>query len=56
VGLSAGLIDQRLFSVLVLMALLTTLMTAPLLKLIRLPEEVASSMNDEQASPAGVQT
>jgi Kef-type K+ transport system membrane component KefB len=56
VGLSAGLIDQRLFSVLVLMALLTTLMTAPLLKLIRLPEEAASSMNDEQASPAGVQT
>jgi Kef-type K+ transport system membrane component KefB len=33
VGLSAGLIDQRLFSVLVIMALITTAMTAPLLSL-----------------------
>jgi K+:H+ antiporter len=32
VGLSAGLIGQRLFSVLVLMAVLTTVMTAPLLR------------------------
>jgi Kef-type K+ transport system membrane component KefB len=35
--LTAGLIDQRLFTVLVLMALITTLATAPLLDLIRLP-------------------
>jgi Kef-type K+ transport system membrane component KefB len=35
VGLQAGLIDQRLFTVLVLMALLTTLMTGPLLAVIR---------------------
>jgi Kef-type K+ transport system membrane component KefB len=35
VGLGAGLIDRRLFSVLVLMALITTLATAPLLSLIR---------------------
>jgi Kef-type K+ transport system membrane component KefB len=35
VGLSAGLIGHRLFSVLVLMAVLTTLMTAPLLRVIR---------------------
>jgi Kef-type K+ transport system membrane component KefB len=35
VGLQAGLINQRLFTVLVLMALLTTLMTGPLLWLIR---------------------
>jgi Kef-type K+ transport system membrane component KefB len=35
VGLQAGLINQRLFTVLVLMALLTTLMTGPLLSLIR---------------------
>ena len=35
VGLSAGLIDDRLFSVLVLMALITTIATAPLLGLIR---------------------
>jgi Kef-type K+ transport system membrane component KefB len=37
VGLSAGLIDQRLFSVLVVMALITTVMTVPLLSLIRAP-------------------
>lgn len=35
VGLSAGLIGQRLFSVLVLMALITTILTAPLLSLKR---------------------
>ena len=35
VGLSSGLIGQRLFSVLVLMAVLTTVTTAPLLTLIR---------------------
>lgn len=35
VGLSSGLIGQRLFSVLVLMAVLTTMTTAPLLTLIR---------------------
>jgi Kef-type K+ transport system membrane component KefB len=36
VGLSAGLIGPRLFSVLVLMALITTLATGPLLRWIRL--------------------
>jgi Kef-type K+ transport system membrane component KefB len=35
VGLQAGLINQRLFTVLVLMALLTTLMTGPLLTALR---------------------
>jgi Kef-type K+ transport system membrane component KefB len=35
VGLGSGLIDQRLFTVLVLMALVTTLMTGPLLAAIR---------------------
>jgi hypothetical protein len=35
VGLQAGLINQRLFTVLVLMALLTTRMTGPLLSAIR---------------------
>lgn len=35
VGLQAGLINQRLFTVLVLMALVTTLMTGPLLSVIR---------------------
>jgi Kef-type K+ transport system membrane component KefB len=36
-GLSAGLIGQRLFSVLVLMALITTMGAAPLLSLLRAP-------------------
>jgi Kef-type K+ transport system membrane component KefB len=35
VGLGDGLINQRLFTVLVLMALITTLMTGPLLTAIR---------------------
>lgn len=35
VGLDDGLIDQRLFTILVLMALITTLMTGPLLMAIR---------------------
>jgi K+:H+ antiporter len=38
VGFSAHIISQRLFTVLVLMALITTLGTSPLLSLIRLPE------------------
>jgi Kef-type K+ transport system membrane component KefB len=42
VGLSAGLISQQVFSVLVLMALITTFMTAPLLALIRLPATVCA--------------
>jgi len=37
VGLSAGLLDQRLFSVLVLMTVAMTVMTAPLLSLIGAP-------------------
>lgn len=35
VGLTAGLIDQKLFTIFVLMALITTLMTGPLLALTR---------------------
>jgi Kef-type K+ transport system membrane component KefB len=51
VGLQAGLIHQRLFTVLVLMALLTTLMTGPLLTVIRparasLPAGAAVPMNN----------
>jgi Kef-type K+ transport system membrane component KefB len=38
VGLNAHVINQRLFTVLVLMALITTLGTSPLLSLIRLPK------------------
>jgi Kef-type K+ transport system membrane component KefB len=37
VGLTDGLISQRLFTVLVLMALITTLMTGPLLMLSQSP-------------------
>lgn len=40
VGLSAGLIDQQIFSILVLMALITTVLTAPLLALIRPVKQV----------------
>jgi Kef-type K+ transport system membrane component KefB len=43
VGLQAGLINQRLFTVLVLMALLTTLTTGPLLSLIRPTHASASA-------------
>jgi Kef-type K+ transport system membrane component KefB len=42
VGLSAGIISRQLFSVLVLMALATTLATSPLLSLIRLPARPAT--------------
>jgi Kef-type K+ transport system membrane component KefB len=37
-GLSAGLIDQRVFSILVLMALITTALTGPLLSVLPSPE------------------
>ena len=43
IGLSAGIIGQRLFDVLVLMAVLTTVMTAPLLGLIRPDSTIPSS-------------
>lgn len=42
VGLSAGIISRPLFSVLVIMALVTTMATAPLLSLIRLPAAAAT--------------
>jgi K+:H+ antiporter len=41
VGLGAGLIDQRLFGVLILMALIMTAVTAPMLSLIRVPAQGA---------------
>lgn len=41
VGLSVGLIDQRLFTVLVLMAVLTTVLTAPLLTATGVPSREA---------------
>jgi Kef-type K+ transport system membrane component KefB len=51
VGLSAGLIGQRLFTVLVLMALITTLMTMPLLRLIRAPAASQSVSEPHPESP-----
>jgi Kef-type K+ transport system membrane component KefB len=64
VGLQAGLINQRLFTVLVLMALLTTLMTGPLLTWIRPPRtsrrdaatrlsEVSPDQREEAAGATG---
>ena len=49
-GLSAGLITERLFSVLVLMAVVTTMMTAPMLSLIRRRERSAAT------EPVGVES
>ena len=40
VGYAVGILDQELFTVLVLMALLTTVMTAPILRLLYGPERV----------------
>jgi Kef-type K+ transport system membrane component KefB len=51
VGLSAGLIGQRLFSVLVLMALIMTVVTAPLLSLIRAPAAPPSATQRRPVEP-----
>jgi Kef-type K+ transport system membrane component KefB len=55
VGLSAGLIGQRLFSVLVLMAVLTTVMTAPLLQLTR-PRGQAHAARHADLEPTSAET
>jgi Kef-type K+ transport system membrane component KefB len=58
VGLTAGLISQRLFTVLVLMALIMTAVTAPLLSLIG-PPAAAPPVSDPRAvapSPASDQS
>jgi hypothetical protein len=52
VGLQAGLINQRLFTVLVLMALLTTLMTGPLLSVIRPARASLPTLIAKPAAPA----
>jgi Kef-type K+ transport system membrane component KefB len=61
-GLSAGLIGLHLFSALVLMAVITTLMTAPLLRLIRPvtvvapappPDELATAVADDGDTRSG---
>lgn len=50
VGLTDGLIGERLFSVLVLVALITTMGTSPLLSLIRRPETLRSGPVEHAAS------
>jgi Kef-type K+ transport system membrane component KefB len=51
VGLQAGLIDTRLFTVLVLIAFITTLMTGPLLSLIRVGDAGPPAAPGPQAAP-----
>jgi Kef-type K+ transport system membrane component KefB len=53
VGLSVGLIDQRLFSVIVLMALIMTIATAPLLSLIGMPAASPSVTEQRAMEPPG---
>jgi hypothetical protein len=50
VGLTAGLIHQRLFTILVLMALVNTLATAPLLTMIRPAAAPAPQANAADAA------
>jgi Kef-type K+ transport system membrane component KefB len=56
VGLSAGLINRQLFSVMVMMALITTCLTAPLLSLIRLPGMALSASDKPPVAlpPSGI--
>lgn len=55
-GLTAGLINDRLFSVLVLMAVLTTLMTAPLLTLIGSRTESSPAVRPAGLEPSAEST
>jgi Kef-type K+ transport system membrane component KefB len=54
VGLAAGLIDQQLFTILVLMALITTLLTGPLLHLLSLHGSEISSVQRDNGIIASV--
>lgn len=51
VGLTDGIIGRKLFSVLVLMALITTLMTTPVLSSLRLPAEAATKRKQAPSAP-----
>jgi Kef-type K+ transport system membrane component KefB len=55
VGLSAGLIDKRLFSVLVIMAVIMTVATAPLLWLIRRSAAPPTMSEPQQAAQSAAQ-
>jgi Kef-type K+ transport system membrane component KefB len=50
IGLQAGIIDRRLYTILVIMALLTTVLTGPLLSLLRFPR-TAETVKRSTASP-----
>jgi Kef-type K+ transport system membrane component KefB len=51
-GLQLGLLDQRLYSLMVLMAVLTTVMTGPLLRVLYPPRLVAADRNRAAEEPA----
>jgi Kef-type K+ transport system membrane component KefB len=51
VGLTDGIIGKRLFAVLVLMAVITTIATAPLLTRVRLPIPAAATRRPIAVSP-----
>jgi hypothetical protein len=52
VGLEAGLIDERLYAVMVLMALVTTLATGPLIDLLAGPSRRRPAPAAGRAAPA----
>ncbi|MBF6468562.1 cation:proton antiporter [Nocardia beijingensis] len=55
IGLTIGVIDQRLYSLLVMMALITTAMTAPLLKLFGVPRALPDG-DDRRTGEKGPRT
>jgi Kef-type K+ transport system membrane component KefB len=54
VGLSVGIIHQRLFTVLVVMALITTIMTSPLLSVIGVSPARPALGEQPEASQASI--
>jgi Kef-type K+ transport system membrane component KefB len=56
IGLSAGIVDLRMYSIIVLVAIVTTLMAAPLLRycLARIPTEVTPQLGSKPAVEAAV--
>jgi Kef-type K+ transport system membrane component KefB len=54
VGLSAGVLDSKLFTMLVLMCVLTTLMTGPLLSLVYPEKEVMRDIAEAERAASGV--
>lgn len=54
VGLNAGILDSRLFTMLVVMAVVTTLMTGPLLRLVYPDREVVRDIAEAERASAGI--